>query len=181
MITIITYISIISGSILILQLLLSLLGGLDLDFDVDLDLGDTDTDTDAGGLGVIKSGLTFISVCLWVVRIFLLLNWNPYLAAMIGIGSGLIAVVLLTWMLRALLKNEVNVNWHPEDAVAKMAKVYLRIPKTNGSGIIQLNIKGANRELKAITKDGLDIATGEQVFVEDYQDGFAIVSKFENK
>jgi len=176
MITIISYISLVTGGLLILLMLLSLLGGLDLDFDI----GDTDVDADTGGLGVIKSGLTFISVCCWVVRVFLLLDTNPIIATGAGILSGMIAVFLLTLLFRALLKNEVNVNWSPEDAMYKMAKVYLKIP-VDKSGIIQININGATRELKAKTTDELDIATGEQVYVEDYKDGFAIVSKFENK
>lgn len=176
-ITIITYVSIFCGGLLILLMLLSLLGGLDFD----LDLGDSDVDTDAGGLGLVKSALTFISVCCWVVRVVLLMNVNPILAVTAGIGSGVIAVVFLSWILGMLLKNQVNVNWHPEQAKYKMAKVYLRIPKMNGSGIIHININGATRELKAKTTDNLDIATGAQVYIEDYQDGYAIVSKFENK
>ncbi len=172
MITTITYISLFCGGLLILLMLLSLLGGLDLDFD----FGDTDTDVDAGGLGVVKSTLTFVSVCLWIIRIALLAGMNPGVAATIGIGAGVLAVLLLTLLLRLLLKNQENVNWSPDQSINKMAKVYLRIP-TGSSGLIHININGATRELKAKTNDLIDIATGEEVYVQDYQNGFAIVSK----
>jgi len=65
MITLLTRISIFAGGKLILLFLLSLLRGSDLD----VDIGSTEVDADAGGLGLIKGFLTFISVafCLKVV------------------------------------------------------------------------------------------------------------------
>jgi len=87
MITILTWISITTGGILILMMLMSLIGGLDLDFD--LDVGSTDTDTDSsGGLGAIKGALTFVAVSSWVVKVLLTTNntWGsqfllvPYVA-----------------------------------------------------------------------------------------------------
>ncbi|NNE27791.1 MAG: hypothetical protein HKN09_13175, partial [Saprospiraceae bacterium] len=67
MITILTWVALIAGSFLILMMLLSVIGGLDLD----VDLGSTDVDTDAGGLGLIKGVLTFISVASWVMKVLL--------------------------------------------------------------------------------------------------------------
>jgi len=49
MITLLTWISIFAGGLLILLFLLSLLGG----FDLDVDIGSTEVDADAGGLGLI--------------------------------------------------------------------------------------------------------------------------------
>lgn len=176
MITILTYVSLITGGLLILLLLISVFSGLDLDFDIG---GDTSVDTDAGGLGVFKSLLTFVSVCSWVIKIALTANQSP----LVGIGIGIIVGGLSLWLLNALFKllirNEENVNWSPEDAIFKEAKVYLKIPK-NGSGIIHLNINGAVRELKAKTTDKKDIATGDMVYVKDYTNGFAIVTKDTN-
>jgi len=73
MITILTWVSIVAGGILILLMLLSLIGGLDLD----LDLGSPDVDTDAGGIGLIKGILTFTSVSSWVIKVLLVSNKSP--------------------------------------------------------------------------------------------------------
>ncbi len=172
MITILTWISFITGGLLIILLLLSLLGGLELDFDLG---GDTDVETDSGGLGVVKSVLTFISIASWVVKLVLLTDRNPAMAFGIGIVSGLAAVFFLSLLLRALLRNQENVNWKPQDATYEKAHVYLRIKK-NELGLIKVNINGAIRELKA-RSHGEDIATGAQVVVDSVDDeGIALVS-----
>jgi len=78
MITILTWVSIIAGGILILMMLLSIIGGLDLDLDVDI--GSTDVETDAGGLGVIKGFLTFVSVSSWIIKVLLAFDKHPGMA-----------------------------------------------------------------------------------------------------
>lgn len=170
MITTLTYISFITGGILILLLLLSIISGMDFDFD----LGG-DTDTDSGGLGIVKGSLTFISVCSWVIKIAMTANQSPLVGIGIGLIVGLLALWLLNNLLKLLLRNEENVNWDPEEALYKEAKVYLKIP-TEGTGIIHININGAIRELKAKTKDDKEISTGDTVYVKDYINGFAIVT-----
>ncbi len=171
MIELLTWISLISGGVLILLLLLSLLGGLELDVDIG-----GDTDMDSGDLGIIKGLLTFLSIGSWVVKLVLAIDQNPIIALTIGIVSGLVAVYLLNLMLRLLLKNQSEVNWKSEDALYKEAKVYLKIPAKQGYGIIHVNINGAIRELKAKTINETEIATGEKVLVEDIVDSFAKVS-----
>jgi len=171
MIELLTWISLISGGVLILLLLLSLLGGLELDFD----LG-SETDVDSGDLGIIKGLLTFLSIGCWVVKLVLAVDQNPIFALAIGIVAGLVAVYLLNLMLRLLLRNQSEVNWKSEDAIYKEAKVYLKIPARKGYGIIHVNINGAVRELKAKTINKKEIATGEKVLVEDIVDNYAKVS-----
>ncbi len=172
MIDLLTYISLITGGLLVLLLLLSLLGGLELDFD----LGGTELETDGGGgLGIVKSVLTFFSVGAWVVRLILATSDNPALAFTIGIISGFVAVFFLSFLFKILLKQESNVNWKPMDAMYKNAEVYLKIPK-KGEGIIKVEINGVYRELKARSKYGKDIATGAKVIIEDIDNGFALVN-----
>jgi len=175
MITTLTYISLATGGVLIILLLISIFSGLDLDFDI----GGGDIDTDSGGLGVLKGSLTFISVCSWVIKIAMTANQSPLVGVGIGVIVGLIALWLLNSLLKLLLRNEENVNWDPEDAMFKEAKVYLKIPK-GGDGIIHININGAIRELKARSKDKKEISTGDTVFVSDYINGFAIVTTDNN-
>jgi len=174
MIELLTWISIITGGILIVLMLLSLLGGLDLDFDLG---GDVDTEVDSGGIGVVKGALTFFSIGSWVVKLVLVTESHPAFAFGIGLMAGIIAVFILNALLRLLLKNQANVNWSPFDAINKQGKVYLKIPSNSGNGIIQVTINGAVRELKAISSGKNEIPTGKEVFIENIENGFAVVSE----
>ena len=169
MLTILLYVSLISGGILVLLLSLSFISGLDLD----IDFGDTDID--AGGMGIVKGVLTFFSIGAYVVRSILMTDSNPVIAFTVGAVAGAIAVFLLSMMFKWLLKQQSNVNWSLEDSVYQTAKVYLKIPKA-GSGIIQVNVNGVDRELKAKSSDKKEIPTGSTVMVEKIEGDFAIVT-----
>ena len=60
------------------------------------------------------------------------------------------------------------------DAVYQEGKVYLRIPK-DGEGIVHVKIKGANRELKAKTRNRKEIKTGASILVTEVENEFVIV------
>lgn len=172
MIGILTWVSIITGGILVLLLLLSLLGGLDIDVDIDTDGGDTDTS--AGGIGLMKGALTFVSVSSWVMKVLMVGEQGKTLSIVVGVLSGILAFALLNYLLKALLKNEENVNWKMSDALFQRGTTYLKIP-AGGEGIVQVDIRGASRELKAKSKSGKEIKTGESVVVVDTIKEFAIV------
>ena len=172
MIAILTWVSIIAGGILVLLLLLSLLGGLDID--VDIETGGGDTDTSAGGIGLMKGALTFISVSSWVMKVLMLGQQGKALSITTGVLSGILAFALLNYLLKFLLKNEENVNWKMSDALFQRGTTYLRIP-IDGEGIVQVDIKGTSRELKAKSKSGKEIKTGESIIVVETQKEFAIV------
>jgi len=172
-IEILTYVSVFAGGILILLLLLSVVGGLDLDFDFDASDGDVGS---SGGIGIVKGGLTFISVSLWIIKVILATQSHPVLAIFGGIVGGYIAVLLMKKVFQLLMTQTENVNWEFHDAVHQSAKVYLKIPK-EGTGIIQVLVNGVSRELKAKSLDEHEIATGESVFIHDVDDGLAIVKK----
>lgn len=175
MVEILTWISIITGGVLILMMLMSIIGGLD--FDLDLDVGSSDIETDAGGIGIIKGLLTFISVCTWMIKVLIVGGQNFYLATAIGIACGMLAVGILAYVFKLLLKGQENVNWEIKDALFKTGEVYLKIPAGNGTGLIQVNINGANRELKANSIDNKEIATGEKIVVMEVDGDIAKVQK----
>jgi len=172
MIAILTWVSIIAGGILVLLLLISILGGLDLD--IDIETGGTDTDADVGGIGLIKGGLTFISISSWVMKILMLSDQGKTISVTIGVLAGLIAFALLNYIFKALLNNDENVNWKMSDALFQKGTTYLRIPE-GGEGIVLINIRGASRELKAKSKSGNEIKTGETIIVVDTLNEVAIV------
>ena len=174
MITVLLYVAAFSGGLLLLLLLVSILGGLD----VDLDFGDTDVDT--GGIGAVKGILAFVGTAAWVVRIALLAEQNPTVAYAAGIVAGIVVVWLLQGLFRWLLNNQVNTNWAPAQALHREAKVYLRIPAgADGTGLIRVNVNGADRELKARTDYAIDIPTGARVLVESLEDDLAVVIPFD--
>ncbi|NNF35576.1 MAG: NfeD family protein [Saprospiraceae bacterium] len=181
---ILTWISITSGGLLILLLLVSIIVGadadvdadVDIDFDVDVDAGDASVDS--GGLGMLKGGLTFIAVSSWMVRTVLVSGITLWQALLIGVVSGILAVMFLSWIFRLLLRNQQYSNWSPDEAIGKTAKVYLKIPPS-GNGLIRVNINGTFRELKAITGEEEEIATGSEVYISDYDGTNAVVSQLE--
>jgi hypothetical protein len=174
MIAILTWISIITGGLLILMMLLSLIGGLDLDFDLDVGSADVETDS-SGGLGAIKGALTFVSVSSWVVKVLLATESHMGFAIFVGIICGVLAIILLKYILRLLLKNEENVNWSINDALFKTGSVYLKVPSGKGSGIVHIDINGAIRELKAKTNLKKDIVTGANIRVTDVKGDYVYV------
>lgn len=163
MIEILNYIAFFTGGLLVILLLLSLLGGLDLDLDAD-----------AGGLGVVKAVLTFISIGTWTTKAFLVTQENPAISILVGVAAGAVAVFLVSRFLRFLLSQQSNVNWTPTDALAEQAKVYLPIP-ASGEGVVTVRIRGTQREIKARSAAGTRLSTGTVVVVEDVEDGVLIV------
>ncbi len=166
MITILTYISIVAGGLLVLMLLLSMISGLDLDAELDLDAD--------GGAGWLKSGLTFISVGAWTVRVILLADFNLYVAIIGGGVAGAISIYLLSLVVRLLLRQESNVNFSIQEAVWQSGKVYLRIPAA-GEGLVNVDIRGGRRQFKARSADGEVLPTGTRIRVESVEDGVAVV------
>ncbi len=177
MIEILTYVSLVTGGLLILMLLLSLIGGLDLE----LDIGGGDVDVDAGGLGLIKGALTFISVSTWVMKIILVGGKHPGIAVAIGVICGLLAFLLLSSIVKLLLKSAENVNWDMEDALFQKGEVYLKIPASKGEGIVHVKIKGTNRELKAKSFDNKEIITGSPVKIVEVDENYVIVVQEEKE
>jgi len=157
-------------------MLLSLLGGIDLD--VDFELGSPDVDTDAGGLGLIKGFLTFVSTSAWVIKILIVTKQNLWLATAIGIGVGIVCFLILNYIFKLLLRNDSNVNWNVDDALFQKGKVYLKIPASNEkSGIVQVEINDALREIKAKSQGEVEIKTGDSIRVVDVKGEYVIVEK----
>ena len=169
MLDILFYTAIISGGILVIMLLLSLLSGLDLDIDIG------DGGLDSGGMGFVKSILTFLSIGAYVVRTILMTESNPIIAFIAGGLSGIVAILILSYFLRLLLRNQENVNWNMEDARFQKGKVYLKIPE-DGYGIVNVLIKGSNRELKAKSTKNTTIETGADIIVDEVMDDTVSVS-----
>jgi len=170
MLTTLLYISLITGGLLVIMLLLSLVSGLDLDFDIG--------DGEDGG-GIVKPTLVFFSIGSYIVRGFLMAESNPIIALIAGLISGAIAVFILSVVLKWILSQQENVNWSPEDALYLIGKTYLKIP-TDGTGLIHVEVNGVTREFKAKTLDKFDIPTGSKIQVEKIDGQEVIVTAILN-
>lgn len=170
------YTSIISGSILALMMIMSLVGGIDLD--IDIDLGGSDADT--GGFGYVKSILTFLAFSSWVAYIMLSAAMNPFVTLIASLSTGVLTVLILAWFLKILLGLQSNVNWDFHQAEGKSGKVYLKIPK-EGTGLIQVDINGVTRQLKAKSSEADEIPTGCEILILEMEEEVAEVVLYHEK
>ncbi len=174
-----------AGGLLVLLLLMSILGGLDLGGDIDADVDfdvDGDGEIDIAGdapLGLIKTVLTFISVGAFTARAIVLnTGWSWAIVAITSLVAGVIAVLLLSWFFKWLLKNQEEGNWHMWQAEGQVGTVYVPIPK-GGKGRITIKIDGANREVAAKSENGEPIGSKEKVLVVESETDCLIVTLVE--
>lgn len=158
MVGILTTVALVSGGILALLLLLSIVLGMDFDLDVDT------PDADTGGVGWVKGILAFVAAGTYATAIGLKGEFHPLVAILIGIAAGSIVVWILSALLKFLLGRQENTNWEMTDALGNPGKVYLKIP-AYGQGIVRIEMRGAARELKARSKEGTELRTGTPVRV----------------
>ncbi|WP_116107769.1 hypothetical protein [Lewinella sp. IMCC34191] len=168
MITLLTYLSLITGGLLVLLLIMGIIGGMDLDMDIDADT-EGEASPGMGGVGIVKATLTFLSIGSWTMRIMLITSSNPLLSLLAGVAAGAVAVYLLSLVVSWLLGQEADVNWQAEDALRQKGTVYLRIP-AGGEGIVRVEVKGGLRELKARSTQKAVIPTGTLITVEECTD-----------
>lgn len=173
MIVVLTYISLVCGGLLVLLLLLGIVGGVDLEVDLDVDAAEASVDP---GVGLVKGGLTFLSIGSWTAKLILLASANPTVAIVSGVAAGAVAVYLMKLVFRLLLRQEANVNYTVQDALYQPGRVYLRIP-ARGEGLVQVEVKGGMREFKARSTKDQDIPTGASIQVDELgPDGSVLVS-----
>ena len=178
---ILLWIGIIAGGLMVLLLLLSMLSGLDLDGDVDVDVhADVHADggdVDAGGLGLLKSGLTLFSIGSFTARAIVLnSDWSWPIAITSGIIAGIIAIILLSQFLKLLLRQQEEGNYEFWEAEGKIGKVYVPIPK-DGIGKITIEINGVNREIPARCQSEEAIGSNEKVVVVQAEEDWLIVTR----
>lgn len=170
------WVGMIAGGLMVILLLLSILGGLDLDGDADVDSGSEDG---AGGLGVLKSILTFISVGSFTVRAVVLNSeWSWSIAIISGIIGGVISVFILSMLLKFLLKQQEEGNYEFWEAEGKEGRVYVPIPE-DGTGKITIEINGVNRELPAKSQTGMAIGSNKRVLVLESSESFLVVTEID--
>ncbi len=173
-----------SGGLLIILLLISIFSGMeiggDLDVDVDVDM-DTDFDGASGDshFGLVKTILTFVSVGAFTARAFLMnTSWSGIYVTLSALFAGVVAVLLLTWFFKWLLKNQEEGNWHIWEAEGKVGTVYIPVP-AKGKGRIIVPINGVNREIQAKSQNDFAIKSRQKVLVIETKDDFVVVVPYD--
>jgi hypothetical protein len=153
------------GAVLLIQLGLSVLGIGDADVDIE------DTDVSAPGAGEAGEGMNILS--LRALASFLTLfgligwhgtssEWSQPVTALVAVACGVGMMLLVAWMMRGLVRLSESGNLDPQQAVGKVATVYLRIPaRGGGKGKITVSIQGRSAEFSAVTTGG-ELPTGTE-------------------
>ncbi len=170
-----------AGGLLILLLLISIFSGMEIGGDVDVDAGgDMDAHAEGGsgdaGLGLVKTVLTFVSVGAFTARAVLVNTaWSWPLVIFTAIVAGAVAVFILTWFFRWLLRNQEEGTWHLWQAEGKMGRVYVPIPP-HGKGRIVVKINEVNREMSARSNHDEPLGTHDKVLVMEAKDDHVVVA-----
>lgn len=152
------------GVVLVLQLLLSVLGG------------HGDLDHDAHGGTHLGEGLDLLSVRSLSAGVAffgltgagtLTSGWPLLLALPAAVLAGGAAMFIVAYLMRSMRRLEDDGTEHIENALGQTATVYLRIPgNREGTGKVHVPIQGRTVELQAVTPGGA-LPSGSMVVVRD--------------
>lgn len=138
--------------------------------------GEADLDGDEGALSEgVSDGLVLFSVR-GIVSMLTVMGWSavalletrlaPWLAVMIAVILGLLTLVGMAYLMRAVARLQASGNLDVENAVGKVARVYIPIPpKGKGTGKVTLTLQETYSEFSAITAAPERLATGTYVRV----------------
>lgn len=134
-------------------------------FDFDDFDNDVDFDTDGLALFSIRGIVAFFTMLGWSGLFFYdISNKSLALSIPLSLICGFIALVVIAYIIKLLLKLQSVGNIDLKNAVGKTATVYLTIPKNeSGTGKINLIHQERYLEVDALTSDDEDILTGSKV------------------
>ena len=157
------------GTVMVLQLILTLVG-----LAGDHDVGDHHLAGDYAdhGSSVFFGILSFRSVVAAVTffglggMVATSSGLPVYAAVLVGCGIGSAAMVLVAWLMRLLHTLGEAGNVRIDSAVGEMATVYLSIPgKRKGAGKVTVRLQNRTMEYQAVTAGDKTLPTGARVVV----------------
>ncbi len=184
-------IAIIFSILFLIQFILSIIGlGVDSDLDVSGHL-DTDVHADVHAdysvdpsftLFSVRSVIAFFTFFGWVGVIALSNGLGTFIALLLAVASGLIAMVFVAVILYQLIKLSEEGTVNIDEALGKYAEVYIPIPeKRTGTGKVTVEFEHRSMELDAIT-DGQKLATGTTVYIlKVFEDNVLLVGEVKDK
>ncbi len=176
--------AVIGGTVLVIQTLMLVFGGVDADFDdvsdvdfsdIDIsDVSDLDTDLQADAAQAhdaflkilsLKTAVAFLTFFGLSGLASMRAQFSATITLVASVGAGLVAVYIVAWLMTSLARLQSRGNLDLAKARGSTAKVYVLIPaERKGSGKVTLALQGRMVECKAVT-DGAEISTGTQVQV----------------
>ncbi|MCA8941667.1 MAG: hypothetical protein KDB80_03830 [Planctomycetes bacterium] len=149
------------GSLLALQILVSLVGG-EIDADADFDAGDGDAFVQVLSIKTLVGAAAFFGLGGLAARQF---GVAPTWSLAIASTAGLAAIYTIAWLMNALHRLQADGTVDLSNAAGSEGRCYLRIPADGtGRGRVTLTIQGRSLECHAITR-GPAIPTGTPVRV----------------
>lgn len=149
----------------LLQLVWSVFGGSD----VPDDTPDAEVTGDAGipfQFFTIKNLIGFFTIFGWAGVAATDAGASTGVALIVASSSGLVMMTIMAALFYFLAKANADGTMKFEHAVGATGEVYLTIPgKRNGTGKVQVNVKGILRTLDAMTDEEQDIPSGKLIKV----------------
>ena len=176
-------IAIAASVILLIQLVLAFVSGLDLHVGSDLGAhgggdGSGDFNVPNFQLLTIRNVVAFFAVFSWVGLAMIHADASTALTIIVSVVSGLVMMFIMSAMFLGLSRLQSSGNIDVSLAKGNQAKVYLSIPATRkGVGKIQVVIQGKVVEMDAMSDDIELIPTGNIVNVKDILNNQALVER----
>lgn len=191
--------------ILILQTVLLLFGigdsGSEFDFDADADVdldcdGGFDCDHDVsddfspdaagrfGGAGLqlftVRGIIAFLAVGGWAGAAALGMGAKLWLAPIIAVAAGFLAMVLVAWFFKMAIRLQSSGNIRLSNAVGKSGEVYMTVPaNTAGKGKINAVVQERYLEIDAVTQGDSELKFGQRVKVVGLYDANTVIVEAE--
>ncbi|MBN1638595.1 MAG: hypothetical protein JW866_06500 [Ignavibacteriales bacterium] len=172
------------GAIFIIRMIMMIIGG---DFGGESDF-DVHTDFDHAGIGDHDPGLHILSfqgITAFVMMfgiVGLVISENTGIASfftiLISLGAGVGTAYLLALIFKSMKKLEADGTINLNEAIGCVGTVYLTIKGKDG-GKVQIIVKEQMLTLDAITEEGEEIKTGEEVIVSNViNDNLLVVNRY---
>lgn len=134
-----------------------LVGGAEFDGDAGFDGGSDLAQSDLGAFGMkllgMRSITAFLCIFSWIgYTCAYLMDW--WWAVLIGVGAGLVASLLVAFLMTMVEKTQTDGTTNIRRAVGSSAEVYLRIPaERSGTGKINVIVQERMVEVNAVTDE----------------------------
>lgn len=154
--------------ILLVQFILLLVGaGTPGDVDADFDTDGVDFDDGSSFFFFsIKGLIAFFAIGGWTGFSVGATDLHPAWIIVISLAAGLLAMVIVNLIMRAIASLSQDGSMKISNAVGKTGEVYLTIPPSlSGTGKINVDLQGTLTELDAMTESDTPIKTGAKVKV----------------
>ena len=177
------YIAVPASLVLILQTALTIFGGGGEALE---DIDDADFDSDEGTLGfhifTVRNFIAFFTFFAWTGIVAQRSGARLLPTILYAFAAGLLAVLFTASLFVFINKMTEKGNIDYKNSIGRVGTVYLKIPAAmQGKGKIEILFQSRLSYIDAMTKDGIDIPTGEKVNVASVDNNILIVTSIKGE